>query len=291
MLTTLLAILPAIVLCIFIFKKDRSEKEPIGLLILLFFMGMLSTIPSTIIEGAMEGISDLFFAGKVNITEEATECITAADYLYQFFNAFVGVALVEEFFKWIFMLWVTSKSKHFNSLFDGVVYAVFVSLGFAALENILYVIDGGIGVAIIRMLLSVPSHMFFAVFMGFYYSTWNINKKAGSYRDHLTAKHGYIDTVKDPFPTKRFLALSLLVPTLVHGLYDFLLMTENILCILVFLGVVIWLYIYCFKKVSKLSKKDGPDTTIAKAAVFEKYPALAILEQQSEKMSEPLNVN
>ncbi len=282
MLTALLTIAPTIVLCIFIYKKDRSEKEPIGLLMLLLFMGVLSIIPSTIFELGIEEILNTCFAGLLDFTEEMTECITPADYLYQFLNAFVGVALVEEFFKWVFMLWATKNSKHFNSLFDGIVYAAFVSLGFAVFENIIYVISEGIGVAILRMFLSVPAHMFFAVFMGFYYSLWNVNRKSNLYKNQLAAKHNYHDGSPDPFPTKKYLVLSLLVPVLIHGLYDFLLFTSNILCILVFIGVMIFLYIYCFKKINKLSRSDRSDMELARAAVYEKYPDLAAMEMRSE---------
>ena len=282
MILTLLALAPAIALCIYIFIKDRNEKEPLGLLVLLFFMGILTIIPSLIFELTFEEILNGIFAGKVSFTEESTACVTMTDYLYQFVDAFFGVALIEEFFKWGAMFWITAKSKHFNSLFDGMVYAVFVSLGFAAVENILYVFENGLGVAIVRMLTSVPAHMFFAVFMGFYYSLWNVNKKSEQYKDYLFAKYNYRDTLTNPFPTKKLLVLSLTVPVLVHGAYDFLLMTENILCILVFLVGMIGLYIYCFKKVSKFSKNDRSDFELAQVAVFEKYPELAALEQQDE---------
>ncbi len=279
---TLAALVPAIALCIFVFIKDRQEKEPIKLLILLFGAGILTIIPSVIYELLFEVILDSAFAGSITITESSTTCVTAADYLYQFLNAFFGVALAEEFFKWVAMLLITKKSKHFNSLFDGIVYAAFVSLGFAALENVLYVFEGGIGVAITRMLLSVPAHMFFGVFMGFWYSMWNINRKSNIYKNELMAKHNLTDDSRNPFPTKRFLALSLWMPVLVHGLYDFLLMTENVFCILVFIGFMIAMYIYCFKKIGKLSRSDRSDLELAKSAVFEKYPDLAAMEMRSE---------
>ena len=112
-------------------------------------------------------------------------------YLYVAVDMFIGVALVEEGFKWLTLVFFTKKSKEFNCLFDGMIYAIFVSLGFAALENILYVLNNGWVNAATRAILSVPGHMFFAVMMGYYYSRWNIFAKAREGEEWLAA-NGYI---------------------------------------------------------------------------------------------------
>ena len=126
------ALLPAVVLCVYVFKKDRVEKEPIGLLVKLFVLGAIVCIPGAIIFGSiLEPV-----AADVSAPYAEQSFYEA---LYYALEAFVVVALVEEGMKFLVLYFVTRNNKNFNSLFDGIIYAVFVSLGFAALENVLYV--------------------------------------------------------------------------------------------------------------------------------------------------------
>lgn len=86
----------------------------------------------------------------------------------QFIKAFFVVALIEEFSKYIFVRFYSQPKKYFNEPFDGIVYAVMVSMGFAAIENIAYVSQGGMGTAIVRAFTAVPAHATFAVLMGYF---------------------------------------------------------------------------------------------------------------------------
>ena len=129
------ALLPAIVLLIYVYIKDRAEKEPLHILLLLLGAGALIIIPSIIFELIFGSVIDIAFG----VTDESLASLATDPVLYRIYSGIsmlLGVALVEEFFKWISMLLITRKSKHFNSLFDGLIYAIFVSLGFAALENV-----------------------------------------------------------------------------------------------------------------------------------------------------------
>lgn len=116
-----------------------------------------------------------------------------------------------------------------------------VSLGFAALENVLYVFDGGFGVALLRALTSVPGHTIFAVFMGYYYG---VAKKASCSR-------------KIPLTIAGF-AISVVLPILTHGFYDFCLTVGNWLFIIVFFMFEIVITVIAFFTVNKLSREDSP---------------------------------
>ena len=154
-----LALLPAAVLMFYIYKMDRVEKEPAGLLTGLFFLGVLSVVPTVIFE--------IIFGNALNASFDVVtdkDLLYMSDvelHVYELINNFICVALIEEFFKWLFAFLLTRKNKNFNSLFDGVVYMVFVSLGFAAAENIMYVFEGGVTTALLRMVTAVPGHCFF----------------------------------------------------------------------------------------------------------------------------------
>ena len=149
------ALAPAVLLFFYIRKKDKVEPEPMKLLLLMALGGALTTIPAAILEligGAVLGI-----------------VFTEGSPVFNFIESFFIVALAEEGCKYIVLLLTSWWSKEFNYTYDAVVYAVSVSLGFAALENVLYVFQGGFSTAILRALTSVPGHMIFAVFMGYHY--------------------------------------------------------------------------------------------------------------------------
>lgn len=224
----MLAVLPSIVLGWIIWKNDKVEKEPGGLLVGLFFSGIGSIIVTLL-------LSPFVYMLPMCNPETGNTLIEL------FFGVFIGVALVEEFSKWIFVKLITWKNKEFTHIYDAVVYAVFVSLGFATLENILYVVDGGLVTALIRAILAVPLHTFCGVFMGYYYGL---------------AKQSEINNRKELVTKNLF--LSLLVPVLIHGFYDYCLFTGNPILVVLFYIFVILIYIFAFRRVIKLSKIKVP---------------------------------
>lgn len=267
------ALLPAIVLCVYVFKKDKVEKEPIGLLLLLLLSGVLICYPAATVEGVLFEIIDNIFMPFGY--EEGGE-IYLDDTTFRIYNAciyFIGVALVEEGFKFIAMYLITRNNKNFNSLFDGLIYAVFVSLGFAGFENIFYVLDYGWTNAVMRALMSVPGHMFFAVLMGYYYSMWHMYEKAGE-RERFYKNAGFIDPAAPEFSGSKYLALCLIIPTLGHGLYDYCCTIGTPLATVGLYAFLIFLYIYCFARIRKMSKGDMYDTTYSNVMVFRKHPYL-----------------
>ncbi len=185
-----LAIAPGIAICIFIYYKDKYNKEPLGLLVSSFILGMLSTIPALIIQ--------LFFG-------MSTEKMAGAGTLAVASFAYGVVALSEEGSKFVMVRFFGYRKKAFDDPFDGIVYAVMVGMGFATLENIGYVLEHGIGTGITRMFLSVPAHATFAVLMGY-----------------------HIGLAKfDAARRSRQLFLALLWPVIFHGTFDFFLFLGN----------------------------------------------------------------
>lgn len=149
-----LALAPGAVIGLFIYLKDKYEREPIHLVVKSFFMGFVSIVITLLISAP---ISYFIPLDEKSLTEQAV-------------HAFLLVALIEEFSKFIFVRWVLYPNKNFNEPFDGIVYATSVGLGFAGLENIMYVMDSPDGVAtgVTRMFTAVPAHATFAVLMGYY---------------------------------------------------------------------------------------------------------------------------
>ena len=193
MLLFVLALIPVIGLLVFVYLKDRKEKEPFGLLVALFFAGMATVITALIGEWIGEAALGLVFEEK-----------TAA---FQIISAIFVVGFSEEIGKFLVLWLITWKNKHFDYSYDAIVYSIFVSLGFACFENVAYVFTNGVGTAIARMLTAVPGHACFAVFMGFFYS-----------------KAKYASLTNNKGKSAMFKALAIVVPIAIHGIYDAILM-------------------------------------------------------------------
>ncbi len=222
------AVLPAAFLLYQVYKMDTIEKEPWSILKKLLLWGALSGIPAALVESLLTGVvRNVFTEGTI---------------LYNLVFGFVVAALVEESFKFLFLYKITFKSPDFNFRFDGVVYAVFASMGFAILENVLYVFQGGFGVAITRALLALPLHAACGVYMGIAYGQ---QKVQSIYRP---ASFGAVARACLP------------VPILIHGFYDFCAFSaeEHPYFVFIFLAFVIAVFIITLKRVKKASREDSP---------------------------------
>jgi RsiW-degrading membrane proteinase PrsW (M82 family) len=150
----LTAIAPVFIIIIYIYIKDKYEKEPKRLLFLSFISGAIVSIVITTI---------LYSGFDVLLPLENHYSIGQ-----QFIKAFFVVGLTEEFSKYIIVLYISQPRRAFNEPFDGIIYAVMVSMGFAATENIMYVLQGGYEVALLRAFTAVPAHATFAILMGYF---------------------------------------------------------------------------------------------------------------------------
>ena len=138
MLLLLAALLPAVVWGIYIYKKDRVEKEPLRLLLGLIISGVIIVIPAVAMENAVRNVIYSVFIENGVWENRLFAASNKYHWFYRLTENMIGVALIEEGCKWTAMWLITHRNHNFNSLFDGVVYAVYVSIGFAAAENIQY---------------------------------------------------------------------------------------------------------------------------------------------------------
>lgn len=271
-LLTVAALVPALVLCVYVYIKDRVEKEPLGVLIALLFGGVVICFPAAIIETIADEFLLSFFSGIA----EGLDDYTVLTYIYVFCSNFFGIALVEEGLKWLVLIIVASNTRHFNSLFDGIIYAVFVSLGFAAFENVLYVLEYGWANAVLRAVLSVPAHAFFGVIMGYYYSFYHITKQAHNIEKQYKSA-GILNCYAKEFNESVYLILSIAIPFSAHGFYNFCCSIDSWIATISLLAFVAFLYIYCFGRIKNMSRLDIDDKSYVTFLLYKKYPGLPVI--------------
>jgi protease PrsW len=161
-----LAIAPGVGIVFFIYFRDKYEKEPFRLLRNCFLFGLLSIVPAILIELGM---------GRLGLNENQGILKTLV-------YAFFVVGLAEEMSKFFFLRVYAFPKKDFNEPFDGIVYSIMISMGFATIENVMYVAFEGLGTAVLRMFTAVPLHAVCAIFMGYFvgkawfakHRTWNM---------------------------------------------------------------------------------------------------------------------
>ncbi|MEN8209626.1 MAG: PrsW family glutamic-type intramembrane protease [Candidatus Fermentibacteria bacterium] len=181
-----LAIFPALIIVVYFYRKDRAKPEPKGLVIRIFLLGLLSIVPAIFIE---LGIDEL--RGLLN---------PYYPILYPVFKAFIIAGLVEESLKLFIVKKYAFRKQAFDEVMDGIVYTVIAGMGFACLENVLYVLGKGITVGILRAFTSIPMHASVSVIMGYWIGMAKFSRTRGS-RFKLILK-------------------GFLLAVLFHGLYD-----------------------------------------------------------------------
>ncbi|MEG0843200.1 MAG: PrsW family glutamic-type intramembrane protease [Romboutsia sp.] len=203
-----LAIAPVVAFVFWIYLKDKYEKEPVWVLVKFFILGIIVSIPAILIEDTLM---------KVDIW---------TGYSYYIFLAFVVAALTEEGLKAMILIPTILNEKNFNEKLDGIIYSIFLSLGFATVENIIYILfeknSMALEVGITRAIVSIPAHMMFAITMGYYISKYKFSS----------------ETIKK----REYLIMSVLVPILLHGLFDFILMIRYKWSIVMFIIYIVFLW-------------------------------------------------
>jgi RsiW-degrading membrane proteinase PrsW (M82 family) len=187
------ALAPVVVIFTLVFMLDKYEREPLKLLILSFIFGVLIAVPVVFAEMGLKA----FFGLK----DDGSDILATA------LLAFVVVALTEEGFKFLILRLYAYPKQQFNEPYDGIMYAVAISMGFAAIENVLYVAGGGVIVAVLRALTAVPAHGAFAHMMGYFAGKAKFKPTRGK--------------------RAAYLAIGLALAVISHGLYDFFLMYDD----------------------------------------------------------------
>jgi RsiW-degrading membrane proteinase PrsW (M82 family) len=221
----LAAVLPAAVLMVYVYRQDSIQKQPVGLLLHLAGGGVAAALLAIILEWIGTAV--------LNIT------VSVYNPWYEIFLAFLVVGAAEEGMKFFILKKRTWENPCFRCRFDAIVYAVAVSLGFAAFENIGYVFGYGITVAPLRALLAIPGHMSFAVFMGFFYG------KARQMEDY----HHHTASIF-------FQVLAWLAAVFFHGFYDACSMIGTGRATLIFILFVIIMYVVSFGLIRHEAKND-----------------------------------
>ena len=219
------AIIPAVVLLIKVYQADRLEKEPVSLILSLVFFGVLSTAIAMVLEQVGTAVLG-------NYLPEGSVAYNAVLY-------FGIVAFSEEGAKYLLLKKRTWRDINFNCQFDGVVYGMSVSLGFALWENLGYVAMYGFGTALVRAVTAVPGHACFGVFMGIWY---------GAARRY--ANEG--DFIGERVCRRRALWL----PVLIHGMYDFLASLDFDYSGLIFIVFIIVVFLAASRRVKIVSRND-----------------------------------
>jgi RsiW-degrading membrane proteinase PrsW (M82 family) len=221
----LIALAPCLFMMWYFYHRDKYEPEPKKKILKIFLIGAIMVIPAGIIELVLIAGLNAFVGGIVNI----------------FIMSFIIIAPAEELAKYLVVKRWIYRSLEFDEVMDGIVYTVAASLGFATVENILYIIPGGITVGIARAFLAIPGHAFFGALMGYYIGKAKFNKEKES----------------------QLITKGIILAILFHGLYDFLLLTETALALLVIVLIIILGFRVRkdLKKAEQQSKKRLADET------------------------------
>ncbi|WP_408006551.1 glutamic-type intramembrane protease PrsW [Pseudalkalibacillus sp. A8] len=210
-------IAPGLALLSFFYLKEKYKPEPILMVLRTFIIGVLLVFPVMVLQFGI--YEELQVTGWI--------------------DAFFVSGFLEEFFKWFLLYFAAYQHIDFNDPYDGIIYGVSISLGFATAENVLYLLANGIETAMIRALLPVPSHALFGVIMGYYLSRGKSSEKVYSKR--------------------LFLISSLLVPIFFHGFYDYIilsLMQKWMVFMLPFMIFLWWLGLRKIKYAQGVSQEN-----------------------------------
>ena len=215
----LLAIAPALLLMMYVYFRDKYEKEPIKLILKGILLGAVIIFPVGVVENYI-----------IILGQDLGKIPKAA------WDGFIVAGATEEAFKYLAVFILVWRNRNFNEKFDGIVYAVSVSLGFAAIENLFYVFSNSnsVQVGLIRAFTAVPGHTIFGIVMGFYLGMARFTVKS----------------------RKKYLIRAFTVPWLLHGVYDFLIMSGHTILLLVFIPFLFYLYRTGLKRMKELNNKS-----------------------------------
>jgi RsiW-degrading membrane proteinase PrsW (M82 family) len=210
-----LALAPALLIMMYVYFRDKYEKEPIGLVLKGFLLGAIIIFPVGFIENSIKDFALAF------------DKLPKAAY-----DGFIVAAATEEVFKFLMVFILIWRNPNFNEKFDGIVYAVSVSLGFATIENLFYVFsNNSMQVGLLRAFTAVPGHAIFGIVMGFYLglARFSQNRKG------------------------KWLFMALFLPWLLHGIYDFLLMSGHPVLLVAFIPFLFFMYRHGLRRMKELN--------------------------------------
>lgn len=213
-----LALAPAFIIMTYVYFRDKYEKEPIKLILKGILLGALIIFPVGILENYLIAIA------------KAYEPIPKAAW-----DGFIVAAATEEVFKYLMVILLIWRNPNFNEKFDGIVYAVSVALGFATIENVFYVFsENTMQVGLVRAFTAVPGHTIFGIVMGFHLGLAKFSHKGRG----------------------KWLFRAFIVPWLLHGVYDFMIMSGHPLLLLTFIPFLVYIYRIGFKRMKEFNEQS-----------------------------------
>ena len=219
-LLILLAILPGLLICYFIFRMDKYESEPKIPLAICFLLGIAVTFPALKLE------EWVLYSESGDYT----------NFVETFLYALIGVSLIEEGIKFLTLTLYPFQNKFFNEPMDGIVFSVMIAMGFATFENVMYAGRFGLEITLARAITAVPAHATFAIIMGYYVGLAKFNEE----------KKGNL------------LATGLLLAMLFHAVYDFFLIQEMYDRLTIFSIFVLIIAVLFARKMIKLHQENSP---------------------------------
>lgn len=221
-LLLILAIIPGLAICIFIYKIDKFEREPVLHLSICFLLGVFSCFPAIYLEGIGDDMGFSESGGLGNLLV----------------FSYIIIALSEELVKYLALVFYAYPKKIFNEPLDGILYSVMIGMGFATLENLLYADRFGLQTIMVRAFTAVPAHAVFAIVMGYYVGLAKFNKNK---KDRI-----------------KLLALGLVVPVLLHGTYDLFILQQYYEWLMVLATFTLFISAFFAIRVVRLHQQNSP---------------------------------
>lgn len=230
LIAIVVSIIPVLVILKLIYEMGEVKKQPWWILLILFGCGILSWILVKIVSNLLGN----------DIYKSQMEVATLIGDSGFFLVSFGIIAIIEELSKFIIVNIMCFKNKYFKNPYDAIMYATCISLGFAFIENIMYVMNYGISVALSRALFSIPSHACFGIVMGYYLGLSRVCRDNKINNDSLVMKY-----------------CAFFIPFLFHGFFDFLLNFDDEIIHIVFIIYVFLMYVFAIYLIFKLYKLDS----------------------------------
>jgi RsiW-degrading membrane proteinase PrsW (M82 family) len=223
-----LALLPGLLIAVYLYLHDKHEPEPLWLVIGTFLLGAVSFLVSLLVAWPVDMLIPL---DDHDLTAQAI-------------HAFAVIALIEELSKFLFLRVFIYPNRNFNEPLDGIIYAVMIGMGFATAENVLYVWKGGLDTAFVRMFSAIPAHAMFSVMMGY----WMGRAKF---------IHAY---------EARYALMGLFSAVILHGLYDYFLFISFVPGIWIWSFITLAIGILLGKRAIEIHQHASPFTETRKAS-------------------------
>lgn len=222
LISFLMAVFPALLFVCYYYKQDKNSSEPKGLVMTVFILGIFSSFAVSLLE---------------NLVSQASVIFQWSPFFYNFFEAFIVAGLCEEYIKLLIVINYVYRKPIFNEVMDGIVYTIVASLGFACMENVLYVMGDTWHTAIARGFTAVPLHAVCSGMMGYYIGR---AKFAATRQEE-----------------KFLIYKGLWQAVMIHGLYDFLLFISPVIGSVYSVAIVpliFWTYLKLKKRIQIASQ-------------------------------------